>query len=565
MAFGHQSAGRLDDAEAVYRQILAQYPDHPHALHLLGVVNWQRDHPQLALSLIGKAIEKNPQFADYYNSLGLALTSLKRMHEAVDAFRKAIELRPDYAAASQNLARTLKAAAGADSAAANERARAGDIDAAVRHFRSAAALNPDNCRTHDDLVYSLYFHPEFDEEKIFQELMRWEQRHARPLRGSILPHSHNRDPRRRLKIGYVSPDFFSQAECFFVVPLLEAHAHEQFEIHCYSSVAKPDGVTAHIRECADVWHDVAGLGDEELAQQIRRDGIDILVDLTMHMARSRMLVFARKPAPVQVTWLAYPGTTGLATVDYRITDSYFDPPGHPGWYSEESCRLPDCWCCYSPLGVVTPVKPDRGGGICFGSLNNPRKLNEPILRIWTKVLRRVEGSRLLVLSTAQDQRQRIVRIFAEEGINADRIDFADSCGRMEYLRLYDRIDIVLDTLPYNGITTTCDALWMGVPVVSLVGNTAAGRAGLGLLSTVGLPQLVGDNPDRFVEIAANLALDRQKLLDLRGQLRQRTESSPLMDAGRFARNIESAYRRMWQRWCENPMAGGAAPGVSQPS
>jgi predicted O-linked N-acetylglucosamine transferase (SPINDLY family) len=541
LAFRHQSAGSLDEAEAVYRQILTEHPRHAHALHLLGALSLQRGKPQIALPLIQQAIEQNDQFADYHNSLGLALISLKRPQEAIDAFKTALELRPDYEPARENLARAMKAVG-------------------RRHYRSAVAADPHSSRAHDDLVYSLYFNPDYDEEKIFQELMRWEQRHAQPLRGSILPHRNDRNPDRRLKIGYVSPDFYGQAECFFVVPLMESHGHKQFEIHCYSSVPQPDGVTAHLRECADVWHDVGSLSDEALAEQIRRDQIDILVDLTMHMARSRLLVFARKPAPVQVTWLAYPGTTGLGTVDYRLTDAHFDPPGRASWYSEESYRLPDCWCCFGPLGFSQPVKADRGGPICFGSLNSPRKLNEPILRLWAKVLHGVEGSRLFVLSTEQDQRQLIVRIFGEEGISPNRIAFTESRVRLEYLRLYDLIDIVLDTLPYNGITTTCDAMWMGVPVVSLVGNTAAGRAGLSLLSTVGLAELVGNDPARFVEIAVELALDRPRLIELRAGLRQRMESSPLMDAKKFTRNMESAYRWMWQRWCEKPAVAPSPAG-----
>ncbi len=201
------------------------------------------------------------------------------------------------------------------------------MDEAEAVYRQILGEHPDNSQAYDDLLYCLYFHPAYDDEKIFRELMRWEQRHAQPLRGSILPHRNDPNPDRRLKIGYVSPDFFGQAECFFIVPLMQSHGHEQFEIHCYSSVVQPDGVTAHLRRCADAWHDVGSLSDEALAEQIRRDQIDILVDLTMHMARSRMLVFARKPAPVQVTWLAYPGTTGLGTVDYRLTDAQFDPPG----------------------------------------------------------------------------------------------------------------------------------------------------------------------------------------------------------------------------------------------
>jgi predicted O-linked N-acetylglucosamine transferase (SPINDLY family) len=441
-----------------------------------------------------------------------------------------------------------------------ELAIAGELQAAMEHFRAALAINPRNSFLHNDLIYLMYFHPGYDDQDIFRELAIWERQHARHLAGSIRPHQNNRDPGRRLKIGYVSPEFRRQAEAFFVIPLLESHDHGQFEVHCYSSVAEPDDFTQRLQKCADVWHDVLRLNHAELAERIREDQIDILIDLSMHMRMSRMLTFARKPAPVQVTWLAYPGGTGLRTVDYRLTDRYFDPPGKPGWYTEESYRLPDCWVCFDPVSQSALATPRTGGAITFGSLNHPRKLNDSNLRLWTKIMRRVDGSRMILRIHSDQQRQRTARIFQEEGIAPERFEFLGVQPRWEYLRTYDRIDIALDTLPYNGITTTCDALWMGTPVVSLVGKTTAGRAGLGILSTIGLPELVANDPDQFIEIAVNLARDRGRLIEWRRNLRRRMESSPLMDAGRFARNVESAYRWMWQRWCSNP-DGAAGSGV----
>jgi predicted O-linked N-acetylglucosamine transferase (SPINDLY family) len=310
-------------------------------------------------------------------------------------------------------------------------------------------------------------------------------------------------PDRRLRVGYVSPDFYGHAECFFVLPLLKSHDRKHFEIHCYSSVRNSDKATGFLKSLADFWRDVAEKSDEQLADKIRADRIDILVDLSMHMAFNRLLMFAQKPAPVQVTWLAYPGGTGLDAIDYRLTDSVIDPPGVDAFCSEKSIRLADCWCCYDPLGDVPPAAKRSDGPITFGSLNHPCKLNKPTLELWAKVLQ-------------------------------------------AYLRLYDRIDICLDPLVYNGITTTCDALWMGVPVITRVGETGPGRAGFSLLTAVGLADLIAGSDEQFVSIAVKLAADPTLRGDFRTSLRDRITQSPLMNAPRFARNVESAYGQMWR-------------------
>jgi predicted O-linked N-acetylglucosamine transferase (SPINDLY family) len=299
-----------------------------------------------------------------------------------------------------------------------------------------------------------------------------------------------------------------------------------------------------------------GLSDEAAARVIRDDQIDVLVDLTMHMADNRLLVFARKPAPVQATYLAYCGTTGLTTIDYRLTDPFLDPPSQSGAgggpiYSEESICLPETYWCYRPPAEIelrgAPPALDSGNAT-FGCLNNFCKVTGATLDAWGQLMQRVPGSRLVIHARPGSHRDRVRDFFTRQNIAPDRLTFADKLPLREYLRIYDEIDVALDPFPYGGGTTTCDALWMGVPVVSLAGQTAVSRGGLSILSNLGLAELVAADVGRYVEIASGLACDLSRLAHLRGTLRNRMLRSPLMDAPRFARNIETAYRQMWHRW-----------------
>ncbi|MGO9467828.1 MAG: hypothetical protein ACLQVF_27130, partial [Isosphaeraceae bacterium] len=353
------------------------------------------------------------------------------------------------------------------------------------------------------------------------------------------------------------------AMSFVTTPVLLAHDHEHFEIYCYADVARPDEITARLHSLADVWRNIAGLSDEQVSQRVRQDRIDILVDLTMHMAGNRLLAFARKPAPIQVSWLAYPGTSGVRTIDYRLTDRYIDPPGlHDHDYSEESIRLPDAFWCYDPLAgepAVSALPAVENGSITFGCLNNFCKVNDSVLKLWAQVLKAVDGSRLLLLAPGGSVRGRTLDLLEREGVRRDRVTFVARQPRPRYLELYHRIDIGLDTFPYNGHTTSLDAFWLGVPVVTLVGPTPVARAGLSLLTNLGLSELVAETPDQFVSIAVALAGDVPRLCELRATLRDRLRASPLMDAPRFARMVEAAYREMWRRWCEKqaPVGVGA--------
>jgi protein O-GlcNAc transferase len=324
---------------------------------------------------------------------------------------------------------------------------------------------------------------------------------------------------------------------------------------CYSSLAKPDAGTARVRELADEWHDVVGLDDAGLAQRIFDDRIDILVDLSLHTTGNRLLAFAHKPAPVQVTWLAYPGTSGLSAMDYRFTDNHFDPPEdreREANYSETSLRLPASYWCYDPLTETPDVAllpAATNGGVTFASFNGLSKVNDDQLRLWARVLHSVPNSRLVIVAPPGETRARVRAIFMDSGIKFSRVELIDYRGRDLYLQFHSQVDILLDTFPYAGGLTSLEAIWMGVPVVTLAGARVASRGGASINANLDLHRLIARSPDEYVAIATRLAADLPALAALRASLRQRLQHSPLMDAPRFARDVEAAYRTIWQRWC----------------
>ena len=388
---------------------------------------------------------------------------------------------------------------------------------------------------------------------------RWNRHFGEPLGRWIIPHVNDRDPERRLRIGYVSPDFRHHVICHFLTPLLEAHDHTQFAIHCYASVRRPDAITERLKKTADLWRDVRGVGDEALAEMIRADGIDILVDLTQHMADNQLLVFARKPAPVQVAWLGYPASTGLEAMDYRFTDAFMEPVDSPWSKSvERTVRLPDAWFCFDPIDEYPepgPLPALTSGQVTFGSLNNFSKINENVLRLWAQVLQGVDGSRLLMQCPAGSTQARVRQWFEAHGIAAHRLELVSrTATREKFLQLFERIDLALDPFPCTGGTTTCEALWMGVPVVTLKGRAAVARQSFSILSTIGLAELAADSEEEYLQSARVLAGDPSRLAELRATLRQRMKTSAFMDAPRFARNIETAYREMWRQWCAKETA-----------
>ena len=570
----HHQAGRLADAERVYRQILAQQPDHADALHLLGVLVGQRGQLDAAVELIRRAIAICSTDAFYYGNLGNTLKIAGQLDQAIASYRHAIRIKPDYADAHHNLGVALRLKGQLDEAIAASRQAIrlrpdfadahsnlgstlrdmGQHDQAIASHRRAVQLKPDGARVHGNLIFTLQYHPSYDAAMIHEELRRWNQQHAEPLRKFIQPHHNNRDPDRCLRIGYVSADFFDHASAFFLVPLFRHHDRRQVEVFCYCHRAHSDKVTQQMKDHVQHWRSIVGLPDANAAALVREDQIDILVDLKLHTAANRLLVFAHKPAPVQATWLGYPGTTGMDTVDYRLTDPCLDPPGlDDAYYSERSIHLPDTFWCYDPLTSEPSVNAPpclEKGFVTFGCLNNFCKINDVVLTLWTRVFKAISNSRLLLLAPEGSSRQRILHWLGREGIGAERVEFVGRQTRSEYRETYHRIDIGLDTVPYNGHTTSLDSFWMGVPVITLAGQRVVGRAGLSQLTNLGLPELIAQTPQQYVQIATDLAGDLPRLAEMRRTLRARMQASPLMDAPRFARNVEAAYRQMWRNWCE---------------
>jgi predicted O-linked N-acetylglucosamine transferase (SPINDLY family) len=526
--------GRLREAADQYGRALALRPRYADALNNLGNIHKELGEFASAEAAYGAAIEARPDYVTALNNLGCLLRTMGRTAEAESTLRRGLQVNPAHSALNDNLGSVLK--------------DLGALGEAIDCFRKAVELDPGNPATHGNLAYALCFQS-LQADAVREECLRWNDRFAAkfPARS----HANDASPSRRLRIGYVSPDFRDHCQSLFTIPLITRHDHAAFEIFCYSSVERPDEFTRRIQGLADHWREVRPLDDEALASVIRDDGIDILVDLTMHMAGGRPLLFARRPAPLQIAWLAYPGTTGMRAIDYRLTDARLDPPGFDGHYSERSIRLPDSFWCYDPLTdqpQVNALPALERGYVTFGCLNNPCKLTDATLKLWGEVMRAVPDSRLRLLAP-EGRRESLLQRLAAQGVAAARVDFVPYRKRAEYLRSYHDIDIGLDTFPYNGHTTSLDSLWMGVPTVTRVGETCVGRGGLSQLFQLELLELAADSDSKFVAAATALADDLGSLADLRRNLRSRLEKSPLMDAARFARGIETVYRGLWKTHC----------------
>jgi predicted O-linked N-acetylglucosamine transferase (SPINDLY family) len=566
--------GRINEAIESCQRAIQLTPDAPEAHNALGLALHARRQFDQALACYRRALELRPAFVEAENNLGNLLRDLGQLDEAVAAYQRALTERPLFPQALNNLGVAFKERGQPEQAAsvlqhaltlAPEYVEAhnnlgmalrdqGRLDEALDAFHTAVQLDPQRPQPHSNLVYSLLFHPASDARTIHEAHAAWNQQHAEPLAVSIVKHENDRTPQRRLRVGYIAPHAGGPVVGVNLLPLFRHHDHRQFEIYCYADVPNPDAISPEFQRLADVWRPTAGMRDEQLAAEVRADRIDILVDLTLHMGGNRLLTFARKPAPVQVTFAGYPGTTGLSAVDYRLTDAQLDPPGmDDAYYAEESIRLPHSFWCYTaphsdpPLGELPAAE---RGYVTFGNLGNFCKINEEVLKLWSRVLRAVPESQLLLRAPEGSPQQRVWQLLAAERISPERVEFVSHQPHAAYLQTYDRIDVGLDTLPYNGHSTSLDALWMGVPVVTLVGRTVVGRAGASQLTNLGLRELIAHTPERFVEIAAGLAGDLDRLAELRRTLRERMRTSPLMDAAGFAQGIEAAYRAMWRRWCE---------------
>jgi predicted O-linked N-acetylglucosamine transferase (SPINDLY family) len=437
--------------------------------------------------------------------------------------------------------------------------RLGNIQEAIVFYQRAMELKPEINFYFSNILLTLHYSEQITPNDLYAQHQKWSERHELPLINLLQPHTNDRSPNKKIRIGYVSPNFNEHPVSHFFEPLLASHDKSGFEIFCYSNVKMADTMTEHLKDMADNWRDICNKSDEDTAEMIGSDKIDILVDLAGHTSDNRMMVFARKPSPIQVTYLGYPNTTGLETMDYRITDSYADPPGKTErLHSEELVRLPHGFLCYQPPGKTPDVSNPpslKGECITFGCFNNRAKITPEMMRVWAKIIKMVPNARIVFKFkfSSDPLAQRLLRdMLDQENIPMDRVELYDHILSKEaHLDLYNRVDITLDTFPYNGTTTTCEALWMGVPVITLGGEVHVSRVGLSILSVIGLAELVAGSKEEYIEKAVGLAADIEKRIYLRSNLRSLMRSSPLMNAKGFTQALEHEFRKMWIKWGES--------------
>ena len=499
--------------------------------------------------LLQSWIACHPDDYQAMNRLADLLFQNGRVSDAVQCYREVVKIHPDHQRAFRVMGNAFRVL--------------GKVEDAIDCYRAALAIKQDRA-THSRLLLAMNYSSRVSLEETVVEHKRWAQLYALPLQGVMPAHDNVPDRNRTLHIGYVSPDFKSHPVSYFFAPIIKTHDRARFRVICYSNVQKGDGVTRGLKSQADVWRDIAKLDDKRVCETIREDGIDILVDLAGHTSGNRLTVFARKPAPLQISYLGYPNTTGLDTIDYRLTDHWTDPPGDAdGLCSEKLERLPNGFLCFEPPDnapaiVDPPVL--ANGYITFGSFNKISKVTDEVIAVWAKILNAVPRSRLLIKTQGLEQpaeKQRVINMFVDAGLgDPTRVEIIGLVpSRTQHLSMYGRVDIGLDPFPYNGTTTTCQAVWMGVPVISLTGDRHVSRVGLSIASQLGLVELAVQGIDDYVDTAITLASDPSHLRNFRRAIRQTMATSSLTNKKDFVAALEVAYRRMWIEWCERRVSG----------
>lgn len=527
-----------DKAEAHFRRALGLRPNHAPTYVSLGNLLKLQGRLVEAEECYRQALHLQPGSGMLYNDLGGVLKDQGQLAQAEACFRQVVHDSPDLAAAHVNLGVTLM-----------EQSRHEEAQAC---FRQALRLQPDFGLAQENLLMALTYDPQADAEEVFAEHRRWGSVQPRPT----FSHANDPDPDRPLRIGYVSCNFRKHAETRFFEPILAHHDPTRCAAYCYSDVRRLDAVTARLQALASGWRSIVELPDDQVAELIRADRIDILVDLAGHTANNRLRLFALKPVPVQVSYLGYPNTTGLEAIDYKLTDAVLDPPDDPrtdARYTEELVRLSVGVVCFAPpedAPGVAPAPAMRSGRITFGSLHNLAKLNAGVFDLWSSVLRAVPSSRLLLYrhTLLGATRDRIEGEFVSRGIDAGRLDLRHG-GVQDYLAVYGDIDIGLDVFPWSGGTTSCEALWMGVPVLALAGDRHSARGTASALSCIGATDLTARTAQDYVALAVRLAGDGERRAWLRANLRHMMTTT-LCDGQRFTLVLQEAYRAMWRHWCQ---------------
>ncbi|MGP0066295.1 MAG: tetratricopeptide repeat protein [Isosphaeraceae bacterium] len=607
LAIRHHQSGRLEAAEQLYRHILQLDPTHADSWHMLGVIYAQTGNQPIAVEYIARALAERPDWAEAQvnlgnvlreqgkpdeavrwlrsalrlkpghlealNNLGNALKDRGDLDEAIACYRRALELKPDYAKAHYNLGMALRELGELVEAVAcyrralelrpddadtqnnlgNALKDLGDLDEAIACYRRALELKPDYARAHSNLLYTLHYCPGVTSPSLAEAHTEYDRRHAAHLYLAATHPVKIRRPHDRPRLGFVSPDLGRHPVGHFLVRVLENLGRERLETICYSDRVVKDDLTHRLQAAVTGWRDVMGLSHERLAERIRADGIDILFDLAGHTAHNRLLAFARKPAPIQISWIGYEGTTGLSAMDYLLADRLMVPEGSERYYRERVLRMPDGYLCYEPPESAPAVGPPpclEAGYATFGSFNNPAKITREVVAVWARILHGAPTARLIMKYRGlgdESVRKRYLDLFAAQGVPAERVELLPWSSYSDYLSRYQRVDVSLDPFPFSGSTITCESLWMGVPVVTCPGETFASRHSQGHLSGVGLTETIARDLEEYVDLAVSLAGDDCRLSELRAELRGRMAASPLCDGERFAANLASMMRAVWEQ------------------
>ncbi len=537
--------GETAAAETALQVAIAHNPNFADAHCNLGKLYYTLNQTALARQHLTRAVELAPNSAIAHKNLGAVLQHEGRLSEALWFYEAALELQPDFSEVLGNIGSVQLAL--------------GDVDAATASYRQSLRLNPNNAAVFSDMLFCLQNDHCISNERLFAEHRAFADQFEAPHRANWPQHQNDRDPHRKLRIGYVSGDLRHHALAFFLEPLLALRDREAFEIHIYANHAQVDDVTRRLASYVDAWTPCLHLSDTTLAQKIMADGIDILVDLSGHTAYNRLPMFALKPAPIQATFMGYGGTSGLDAIDYRITDAWLDPVGESDqWNSEILIRLPGGGAAFE--GSTTAPEPGAlpalaGKGVVLACLNNPRKIRPPVVSLWSTILAATPDATLLLGSASDESLIRsLLAQFADAGVDKSRIAFQPWMPLDDYLALHQSIDIALDPFPYNGGTTSYHSLWMGVPVVTLAGTRSMSRCGAAILASVGLDDWVTHSESAYVTKVLDALSDLPRLAALRSTLRSRITSIEANRSARVTAALEAAYRGMWQNWCARDTA-----------
>jgi len=564
-------SGKVAQAEWALRKILNREPRNAKAMDLMGAIALLRGQTLQAVQWLMQAVAVSPGDADLQYNLGVMLASAGDVERAIDAYTRAIALRPEMVTAHNNLGNILRGQGRLTEAAEHFRQALrirpdyvlahnnlglilldlGRIDEGIESLRNALRLKPDYAGAHSNLLLALNSHESYDRAALLAGHREFARRHSDAL-APAKPPTPQVAADGRIRVGYVSADFRSHSVAFFLDKILANHDRTRFAVTCYSNVARPDAMTARMRGNVEQWRDISIVSDDAAAEMIRADNIDVLVELGGHTEQNRLLLLAHKPAPIQMTYLGYPSTTGISQIDDLITDSSLAPEGTDSSYAEKVLRLPGSFFCYFGPELGIPISPPptvASGRITFGVLTNWIKVRPPMMELWAKILAAAPNSRLVFKARSlRDEKlvQEVRSQFAARDLDPSRIETQAWTDFPNYLRQMSEIDIGLDTFPFNGHTTTCHQLWMGVPVITLVGGTHASRMGKSIMSAMDLAELVARSAEEYVACAINLASDVAHLAELRRTMRDRWQRSGLLDGRRFTSELEEIYRSVVQ-------------------